>query len=78
MASRGLFRKNIEPRCVYCRHARALDSQRVLCKRRGIVSAAHHCRAFRYDPLRRIPPKPAVFRKQYTNADFSLEDPDEI
>ena len=36
-----------------------------------------HCRSFRYDPLRRTPPKPAVLRGHFTDADFSLGDTDE-
>ena len=28
----------------------------------------------RYDPLRRVPPKPATLRSSFTDADFSLED----
>ena len=30
-----------------------------------------------YDPLRRVPAKPAVLRGNFTNADFSLGDNDE-
>ena len=30
----------------------------VMCLKRGIMSAAGSCRAFRYDPLTRVPPKP--------------------
>ena len=44
---------------------------------RGVVDGADHCRAFRYDPLRRIPPKPAALRGHFTDADFSLGDNDE-
>ncbi|WP_370814035.1 hypothetical protein [Butyricicoccus pullicaecorum] len=37
----------------------------------------HACRAFRYDPLRRIPPKPAVIRGRFSDEDFTLEEPEE-
>ena len=53
------------------------DGERILCRRRGVVDGADHCRAFRYDPLRRIPPKPAALRGHFTDADFSLGDNDE-
>ena len=36
-----------------------------------------HGSPFRYDPLRRIPPKPAAIRGHFTDADFSLGDPHE-
>ena len=29
-----------------------------MCPKRGVVSAAGSCRRFRYDPLKRVPPKP--------------------
>lgn len=75
MKLKKLLRKNIEPRCIYCAHGDALaDGVRVLCRRRGVVDGAEHCRAFLYDPLRRVPPKPAAIRGSFTSADFSLGD----
>ena len=63
MRLKKLLRKNIEPRCTYCAHGSPLaDGERI---------------AFRYDPLRRTPPKPAVLRGHFTDADFSLGDTDE-
>ena len=61
MRLKKLLRKNIEPRC----------------RKRGVVNGTDHCRSFRYDPLRRTPPKPAVLRGHFTDADFSLGDTDE-
>ena len=29
-----------------------------MCLKKGIVPAGGSCRAFRYDPLKRMPPKP--------------------
>lgn len=55
-----LFTKKIEPRCAYCQRGTALDEEQVICPKRGVMSAGGHCRAFRYDPLKRVPPKPAV------------------
>ena len=28
------------------------------CVKCGVVAAEHHCSAFRYDPLKRVPPRP--------------------
>ena len=67
-----LLRKDIEPRCTYC-----ADGKRIACRKRGVMDAADHCRSFRYDPLRRVPTKPAVLREKFTNADFSLGDTDD-
>ena len=54
-----LFTKKIEPRCAYCGRGTSLDEEKVICAKKGVVSAGEHCRAFYYDPLRRVPPKPA-------------------
>ena len=69
-----LFRAGIEPHCAYCIHASPLDDTQMTCRRRGVVPCGSACRSFRYDPLRRVPPKPAVLRGSFTDADFSLED----
>lgn len=55
-----LFTKKIEPRCAYCRRGTAVDEEQVACRKKGVVSAGGSCCAFRYDPLKRVPPKPAV------------------
>lgn len=55
-----LFTKKIEPRCAYCQRGTPLDGEQVICPKRGVVSAGERCRAFRYDPLKRVPPKPAA------------------
>ena len=53
-----LFKKDIEPRCAYCKRGANLDEELVMCMKKGIVSPAGACRAFQYDPLKRVPPKP--------------------
>ena len=53
-----LFRKDIDPRCAYCQRGQQLNEREVACVKRGIVPVEHHCRAFRYDPLKRVPPRP--------------------
>lgn len=72
-----LFRREIEPRCTYCARSSPLDEGAVVCRKKGVVPAGGSCRSFRYDPLRRVPPKPAVLRGSFTDADFALEDPDQ-
>ena len=47
-----LFRKNIEPRCAYCARGARIDDGHV-------VADTDKCPAFRYDPLRRMPSRPA-------------------
>ena len=65
-----LFEKSIEPRCAYCERGAALDDKSVLCRKKGVVPAGESCRSFKYDPFKRVPPKP-------TTPDFSqLKDED--
>lgn len=68
-----LFTKEIEPRCAYCKRGTPLDEDQVACLKKGVVSPGASCRAFRYDPLKRVPPRPAApdFRK-LKDEDFSL------
>jgi len=68
-----LFRKDIEPRCLYCARGTQLEGDTILCKRRGVVQAGDHCRAFRYDPLKRVPPRPTALNlSRLKDEDFSL------
>lgn len=55
-----LFRKKVERYCTYCIHAGKLDDDTMICKKLGVVPAGHHCRRFRYDPLKRVPAKPQM------------------
>ena len=53
-----LFGKKIEPACIYCQYGRVnQEGDRVFCLKKGIVNAFGSCRAFLYDPLKRIPKK---------------------
>ena len=54
----SLFQKHIEPRCAYCTRCRPLNEEQVVCEKKGVMSAASSCRSFRYDPLKRVPPRP--------------------
>ena len=69
----ALFQKKIEPRCSYCARSRPLSEEQVVCDKKGVMSAGSHCRAFKYDPLKRVPPRPvkADFPK-LKDEDFSL------
>ena len=53
-----LFRKDIEPRCAYCARAGRAGDGEVVCSRKGIVPEDGRCRRFKYDPLKRVPPRP--------------------
>ena len=55
----NLFRKDIDPRCAYCDKGCTINDREVACSRKGVVAAEYHCGRFRYDPLKRVPPRPA-------------------
>lgn len=65
-----LFKKDIDPMCVYCAHSSSVSDTEVLCKKKGIQSPTSSCKRFRYDPLRRQPPRP----KKVDFSSFSPED----
>ena len=68
-----LFQKKIEPRCAYCTRGTDLADGQVACLKKGVVSAGYSCRAFRYDPLKRVPPKPvAPDFSRLKDEDFTL------
>ena len=68
-----LFRKNIEPHCAYCQRGHQINEREVACVKRGIVQMEDHCRSFKYDPLKRVPPRPAALdTEKLKEADFSL------
>lgn len=51
---------DLEVACRSCEHAELLvDSDIVLCEKRGVVSAGASCKKFVYDALKRTPPKRA-------------------
>ena len=68
-----LFQASIEPRCAYCAKGRGLGPEQVACPKKGVMSAGSHCGSFRYDPLKRVPPRPAKLpAKHLTDEDFKL------
>ena len=68
-----LFDRNIEPRCAYCKRGELMDEEHIICVKKGVVSPAGACRAFRYDPLKRVPLKPAAPGfERFKDEDFSL------
>ena len=74
MGSLGkLFRRDIDPRCAYCEKGQQINEREVACVKRGVVPVESHCRSFRYDPLKRVPPRPAALDTENLNEeDFSL------
>lgn len=68
-----LFEETIEPRCAYCARGVSLDGgEFIACPKRGVTSPGSHCRAFRYDPLKRTPPRPIVPKTAFSPEDFQL------
>ncbi len=53
-----LFSKNILPRCAYCQLGRPLGGAQIICVKKGVMTVDDSCRKFRYDPLKRVPPRP--------------------
>ena len=68
-----LFRKDIEPRCAYCKYSAPAEEETVICRKKGIRADTDRCRRFQYDPLRRVPPRSeTVDFLKFDERDFSL------
>jgi len=50
-----LFRRDIEPSCVYCKHGTSLGFGEIACSKRGIMSQEGKCTSFMYEPTKRKP-----------------------
>ena len=67
-----LFRKKIDRYCTYCQFSGKVDEESVICQFCGIVPCTHHCRRFRYDPLKRVPERPRPLPEEDGQKDYSL------
>ena len=68
-----LFRKKMDRSCLYCRYGTQMNEDMMLCAKKGIVQPCDDCRKVRYDPFKRVPPKPkALDFSKYEEDDFSL------
>ncbi len=69
----SLLNAKIRPACIYCAIGKvSCDRQTVLCIKKGVMQPDSHCRAFRYDPLKRVPQENPQL-PQFSAEDFSLE-----
>ena len=54
MKKKLLEELDIAKKCAFCEHAsETLSPDCMICKRRGVVNADFHCRAFAYDLMKR-------------------------
>ena len=53
-----IFRKDIEPCCIYCKHATRISPEIIACAPRGAMPTYGACKKFVYDPLKRLPERP--------------------
>ena len=68
-----LFRKKSARAGGACVHCRTWDEGLGRCCKRGVKRSEDRCFRFRYDPCKRIPPKPkALDFSKYESQDFSL------
>ena len=68
-----LFRRKMPKSCAYCAHGTKISEGQILCIKKGVVAEDGKCRAFSYDPCKRIPPKPkALDFQKYDDVDYSI------
>lgn len=68
-----LFKEKEYCFCANCSRAVSAGEDEMICRKKGLVSKAGCCSAFRYDPLKREPSRvrPIDF-SSYDERDFSL------
>ncbi len=75
MAHKKLYGNRREKACEICEYGKlTADGEAVLCARMGVVPSYHHCRRFRYDPLKRIPARRNPL-PDFSQESFSLYEP---
>lgn len=67
-----LYDDQVPKVCAHCIHARDFNRRHELCHKRGPVSPDYSCAHFKYDPLRRVPPKPVRMLKPPSKEAFEL------
>ncbi|MDE7243925.1 MAG: hypothetical protein K2O18_08115 [Oscillospiraceae bacterium] len=67
-----LFRKDMEPRCAYCTKGNVINETEVVCSRKGVVAIEYHCSRFKYDPFKRVPPRPVKLETSKLKAEDFL------
>ena len=67
-----MFRKDIDPMCIYCMYCDEKNDTFTCIKKNKIVEPDDHCRRFKYDPLRRVPLAPATFVSNFEDQDFKI------
>ena len=65
---------DIVKQCGLCEIGRpAPDGKSVLCIRKGVMPLDARCGKFRYDPLKRVPPRPvSLATERLSQEDFSI------
>ncbi len=67
-----MFRKNMEPNCVYCKNGTLLSDGNLICRKYGLIQPKIDCKKFEYDSLKRIPKRPADL-PEFDASDFSID-----
>ncbi len=58
--------------CAICQFgSKAADSDLILCVKKGVLQPDYKCKAFKYDPLKRVPKRTPEL-PEYTFEDFKL------
>ena len=77
MKKKMLEELDIAKKCAFCEHAsETLTPDCMICRRRGVVSADFHCRAFAYDLMKRQP-KRSKSRSRHSSAPAASSFPSE-
>ena len=70
--AKSLFSNNEPHCCNCCRNGRVSNAgDKILCPHKGVVEADFCCKKYRYDPLKRVPPRPPTL-PVFDSEDFKI------
>ena len=68
----SLFGNKVERACAHCKYGKKTSNgNSVFCPKKGVIDAFASCRAYKYDPLKRVPKK-VKLQSDFSEKDFSI------
>lgn len=66
-----ICRKGTEKICAYCEYSSSeINETHILCKKKGAVLKTSTCFRYKYNPLKRIPPKRVRVKTPFSGLDL--------
>lgn len=68
-----MFSKKIARMCQYCDHSRpVIQTDHFICPFKGLITGDFSCRKYKYNAIKRVPPKKIIYKEEFDKSDFEL------